>query len=405
MYPDALESYWLARALAATGTDSVECALDRLRPAVQRLSDLFTLERPRGAFPDYASDAMALAAYGLFFFPQSFARAAMALDQPVRLRGWRPAPAVSPNVPLRVLDLGSGAGPCGLAILAQVHGLAPERPLELVAVDHAPGALAVVRELVSCVLPPAVPVGVETRAGDLCRPEGVLSGLPPQDVIVAGFSANELFGGADAPALQRWFAALRPLLAENGLLVVLEPAFRATATTLQGVSDALAGAGIFHRWGPDLSDAPCPLLRGGRAWSHEVRRWVAPESLAYLNRRLFREIGVLKFACTVLGRTPPGPLPEGRMVLRLVSPVEPLKGRLIFSGTTVAGELFSVEIPTRGYSKREVKTFAEAWERGDVVSVAPSALQPLGGGGIPLLRVNSPDAFDVLYKATPPPLL
>ncbi|MDR2429591.1 MAG: class I SAM-dependent methyltransferase [Puniceicoccales bacterium] len=397
MYPAELEAYWLGRARAATGTADGECALDRVRPAVRRLSDLFTLERPRGAFPDYATDAVSLAAYGLFFFPQSFARTALALDQPVRLRGWRPEPAAFPGAPLRVLDLGSGAGPCGLAALRAVHALAPRRPLELVAVDHSPGALALVREVSARALPSSVPVEVETRAGDLRHADAVLAGLPPQDIIVAGFSVNELFGGTDMPALRRWLAALRPLLSANGLLVVLEPALRDTALSLQGAADALAGAGVFHRWGPDLGDAPCPLTGGGRAWSHEVRRWTPPASLAYLNRRLFREIGVLKFACTVLCRTPPEPLPEARVALRLVSPLQILKGRLAFSAVTVAGELFSVEIPTRGLSKREIKTSAAAWERGDVVSVDPPALQSVGGGGVPLFRVHSLESFEVLY--------
>lgn len=371
-YPDFLETFWLAKARAATGAGNDADALEKLRPAVQRLSDLFTVARPDGAFPDYAADPALLAAYGLFFFPQSFVRVRIALDQVLRFRGWRPPQ----NGACRILDLGSGTGPAGLAVATALREINPGTPLALTAFDHAPAALRVARELAERTAPPVI--AVETRALDLRRAGRALAELPPQDVIVAAFAANELFGTND-DALRSWMETLARRLAPGGLLLVLEPALRDTATTLQRAADALANGPALFRWGPELGGHACPLLAEGKFWSHEVRRWTAPESLAFLNRQLFRDIYVLKFACTALGTAPPPPLPAAPTLLRLVSPLEPLKGRFVFTGVTAGGEKITVEIPARGLSKSEIKQHAAAWERGDVATVP--VLQPLGQPG------------------------
>jgi SAM-dependent methyltransferase len=376
-------AHWLARARAVTGAADTHEALEKLRPATQRLSDLFTAERPGGKFPDYAAAPALLAAYGLFFFPQSYARVCAALDQPARFRGWRPV--ARPGEPLRVLDLGSGAGACGLGAIAVLRELAPGRDAHLTAVDHSPAALAALREVAA-----EAGVSVETHTADLRRADVVLANIPPQDVVVAGFSANEVFGG-DAAALRNWLASLRPRLASGGLLLVLEPALRETAIPLQRAADALAAAGVFHRWAPDLGDAPFPLLdataaangtgrnaNAGRFHPHEVRRWTPPESLAFLNRTLFRDVGVLKFSYTALGVEAPPPLPTSLVVFRLVSPLEPQKGRVVCAGVAADGRRLTVEIPVRGLAKSEVKAFAAAWERGDVLGAEPAALKPLG---------------------------
>ena len=376
---DIIENFWLARARSLTGEAETEAALDKLRPAVQHLSDLFTTERPAAGFPDYAATPELLVAYGLFFFPQSYVRARIALEQAVRFRGWHPAAGQGGAAErvLRVLDLGSGAGPCGLAAATVLRELAPGSPVALTALDHSNAALASLRELAQA----GQGVSVETRVVNLRRiaekPGGVpvLSGAA--DVIIVGFAANELFGG-DGTALREWMASLRPCLAPGGLLVVLEPALRETALPLQRAADSLTAEGVFHRWAPDLGDAPFPLSGDGKFHPHEVRRWSPPESLQFLNRTLYRETGVLKFAYTALGVDAPAPLPEEPLALRLVSPLEVLKGRVVCSVVTAEGRRFSVEIPTRALSKSKVKTFAATFERGDVFGVQSGALVPLG---------------------------
>ena len=93
-YPPAAEAFWIGQAeLAAerVGDD----ALQRMTPAVAHLSDLFTTERPDHKFPDYFADPRLLAAYGIFFLPQSFTRTSFALAQICGLRGWRLLPMLA----------------------------------------------------------------------------------------------------------------------------------------------------------------------------------------------------------------------------------------------------------------------------------------------------------------------
>ena len=79
-YPHELESWWLAAACRATGSDDRVAALQRLESAAARLSDQFTVDRPK-TFQDYASDPLSLAAYGILFFPQTFARVSLVIGE------------------------------------------------------------------------------------------------------------------------------------------------------------------------------------------------------------------------------------------------------------------------------------------------------------------------------------
>ncbi|MDR2981698.1 MAG: small ribosomal subunit Rsm22 family protein [Puniceicoccales bacterium] len=370
MNPVALEKFWITKARTSTGAANDDIALDKIRPAVQQLSDLFTVKRPDGTFPDYAFDPALLAAYGLFFFPQSYVRARIALDQPMRFRGWRPLPDNDGIV--RVLDLGSGTGPCGLAAASALREIAPEISIALTALDHAPAALATLRQIARETFPEKLTI--ETEAVDLRHATHALNKLPRQHLIIAGFATNELF--SDHKTLRDWISTLRIRLTDDGLLIILEPALRETATRLQHAADALVSTPSFFRWAPELSDAPCPILAEQKYWNHEVRRWSPPQSLEYLNRHLFRDISVLKFAYTALGIAKPSPLPENPTPFRLVSPLEPLKGRFVFTAVTSGGKKITVDIPTRGLSKSEIKSLASQWQRGDVA--ASSTLQPLG---------------------------
>ncbi|MEI6121345.1 MAG: hypothetical protein WCP90_02390, partial [Opitutae bacterium] len=108
-YPEVAENYWLNFAEQITALKDEE-ALEKITPSVARLSDLFTIDRPDKKFPDYLSDNELLSAYGLFFLPQSFVRTTYALRFITEARQWK-----APAAPMRILDLGSGPGSCGVA--------------------------------------------------------------------------------------------------------------------------------------------------------------------------------------------------------------------------------------------------------------------------------------------------
>lgn len=383
---DFFEKFWLKKAASALRLpENAEPAviLEKTRPAVAALSDLFTTERPSdGRFRDYMSDPAALAAYGLFFFPQSAARAEFALRRLFGIYARKPAPGTEP---LRVLDLGSGAAPCGFSAVKILAEFFPEREIALTVFDRSRAALEAARELaVAATSEKIFPAKIAFSAlhGDLKNfARETENSLPPQDLILLGWSLNE---AVPAPAdAVPFLKTLAPALAKNGAIVALEPALKITAERLQRASDFFAtqGRGVpFFRLAPELGEHACPLLREGVFWNHDVRAWTPPETLEFLNRTLFREISALKFSWCALGKTPGKifSVPDGATeIVRLVSPLEATKSCLRFVGVTPRGEKISVEIPTRGLSKNTVKKIAASRERGDIVALS-GTLSPLG---------------------------
>lgn len=350
-YPPALEAEWLRQAEAATGRAG-EDALEVLRADVQRLSDLFTTARPDGGFPDYFADPRLLSAYGLFFMPQAWARTGWALAHAVDLRGWRPARPAA-----RILDLGSGAGGCGLRAARKLVETG-SASVELVAVDRSAAALAALET----VAPTACPgVTVTTRLGEARETETWPEG--DYDLIIAGFVLNEL-GLREDGEREGWMKRAVARLAQGGLFMVIEPALRSTAEPLRRLSDARARKSP-RRIGPEVDALPCPLL-GGEHWDHEVREWTPPPVTAYLNRKLHRDLGAIRFSQALFSDAELAPWPAG--AARIVAEPQLLKGlyRIVISQ---GGRLRTVETPTRGLSKQEAKALAGGFARGDIVIV------------------------------------
>lgn len=350
-YPAAAEAFWVGQAELAAEKVGEE-ALERMTPAVAHLSDLFTTERPDQKFPDYFADPRLLAAYGVFFLPQSFTRTSYALAQIVGLRGWRPRSAEP-----AILDLGSGPGSCGVAAAYRLRQ-AGFAKLSLQGVDKSPSALASMETFAHAALGDAV--ATKTRIGDAARPETWPEG--PFDLIVAGFVLNEM-PQLDQAALLRWFGELKAKLAPGGLILILEPALRITAERLQRLSDAIASGGM-NRIAPELDSLPDPQLGPGEHWSHETRAWEAPASTEFVNRHLHRDLREVRFSFAAFSDASLAPLPAG--LSRLISDVQIIKGLIRFI-TIREGRIESVEVPTRGLSKHEVKKLASGFGRGDVV--------------------------------------
>lgn len=372
-YPEAAEAFWVSQAETAAERIGNE-ALERMTPAVAHLSDLFTTERPDRKFPDYFADPRLLAAYGVFFLPQSFTRTSFAMAQTCGLRGWRPS---SPKP--SILDLGCGPGSCGVAAAHRFRQLGFGRT-ELTGVDKSPSALAAMESFARSLL--GAETSVRTRIGDAGRPETWPEG--PFDLIVAGFVLNEM-PAMDQPVLLRWFAELKARLAPGGLILILEPALRVTAERLQRLSDAVA-ASVMTRIAPELDALPDPQLGAGEHWSHETRGWEAPASTAFVNRHLHRDLREVRFSFAAFSEANVKPLPAG--LSRLVSDVQIIKGLLRFIAVR-EGRIEQVEVPTRGLSKHEVKKLAARFGRGDVIRHPhPSA---------PKLRLATHEELEVFW--------
>jgi hypothetical protein len=230
-------------------------------------------------------------------------------------------------------------------------------------------------------------VETKTRIGDASRPETWPEG--PFDLIVAGFVMNEM-PQLDHAALLRWFGELKARLAPGGLILILEPALRITAERLQKLSDAVA-AGEMNRVAPELDALPDPQLGPGEHWSHETRPWKAPASTEYVNRHLHRDLREVRFSFAAFSDASLTPLPPG--LSRLISDVQIIKGLLRFISIR-DGTIESVEVPTRGLSKHEVKKLAGTFGRGDIVRHPHSAA--------PKLRLANHEELTVFWTPEAP---
>ncbi|MFW6049664.1 MAG: small ribosomal subunit Rsm22 family protein [Myxococcota bacterium] len=243
-------------------------ALDRraLVRAVARVSDTYTRRRDR--VDALVGDDAALAARLCFFLPRDLPKVGAVL------RELALADALPASRRWRVLDLGAGLGTTtfGTARFAARTGAA--QALEVTAVDRDERALAVLEDLARQTdAMGAVPVAVKPKVADVARLRPAeLAG--PFDLVVAGLFFNELAppGGDDA----RWIAhfaeslaAWSETLAEDGALLVIEPALRETSRRLQSVRDRLAARpGRPHVFAPCVRSGPCPMLASPRDWCH-----------------------------------------------------------------------------------------------------------------------------------------
>lgn len=375
-YPAQAEDFWIQRAEKLTGLSGQE-ALEKITPAVARLSDLFTTERPIKNFPDYFAEADLLVGYGLFFLPQSFIRTTHALRFVTEARGWK-----CPSSPLRILDLGAGPGSCGVACAHYFKELGGDS-VELVAVDRSAMALATLEEFAQAVLGDSVKV--TSRVGDAQRSETWPEG--PFDIILAGFVMNEM-KTLSKESLLEWVESLQSHLTPAGMIIILEPALKVTSNRLQYLSDGVASQKIITRIGPDLDAHPCPQLAEGIHWSHEVRHWQAPPSTDFINRKLHRDLREVRFSFAAFSDQAIPPLSHS--VMRIISDIQIIKGLVRFI-VSQQGQVQTVEIPTRGLSKHEVKEYAARLERGDLVSHAQPAASKV--------RLNHPADLSIIWSA------
>jgi hypothetical protein len=74
----------------------------------------------------------------------------------------------------------------------------------------------------------------------------------------------------------------------------------------------------------------------------------------------------------------------------VVSDVQIIKGMLRFIGIQ-RGDLQTVEVPTRGLSKHDIKLLAETFERGDVIAHAQAPA--------PRVRLSGTAELRIVYSA------
>lgn len=367
MYPEVLEQFWLRRACRTLEIDDPREALQALEPEILALSELFTVKRDAG-FAGYADDARRRMAYALFYLPQTFTRIAMILDE-CATAGWK-MPA---NRTVRMLDLGAGLGAAGFAAAMRC-----EASLLLCATDTSVQSLDVLRESFHAALESLWPkAALETRTTSLLH--ALREGDDTWDVITCSFALNEALETAGEAGASDWLDLVLARLAPGGLFVLCEPASESTSGRVELLRDHIAGQPGLRIVAPCLHQLPCPLLREGRVYCHEVRRWTPPASLAYLNQRLARHVHYLKFSFLAIARASSDAVPPDPTRCRLVAPITEETGKLTTRGCAADGQVYSYEVLTRNLTRDE-KDASREIERGSRVTWGE--LQPLRNGAM-----------------------
>lgn len=262
----------------------------------------------------------------------------------------------------RVLDLGAGTGAAGETVRAHLQAGDrdgdSDRAVELVSVDRVAAR-------------PGVIVADLRRE---VRPRGVEGHF---DLIVAAHLLNEL--GRTMSVVERAalvFAWARELLAEGGLIVLIEPALRETSRDLLTVRDRLVTAN-FSVLAPCFWQGPCPALARDRDWCHDSADWAtaAPGAQAGRSR--------VDFSYLVLARG------EERVtdkrLFRVVSDPMVEKGRLRLFGCGPAGRHPLVRLDRE---RTEDNAEFDQARRGDIIVVGKT--EPAGDG----LRVTGATRVD-----------
>jgi hypothetical protein len=245
--------------------------------------------------------------------------------------------------PARALDLGAGTGAVGAALRARFGA-----GLEVVAIDRVASAGVV--------------------AADLER--DVPAGLGRFELIVAAHLLGELFVAEPVERrleslARRVLAWRRELLAEGGLLVLVEPALRETSRALLGVRDRLLAAGL-SVVAPCFWAGPCPALARERDWCHDAAP--APSSAERAAAGPSALSSRIDFSYLALRATPPAPADP--TMFRVVSDRLVEKGRLKVFACGASGRHPFVRLDRAASAANAA---LEDLERGDVATISGTA--------------------------------
>ncbi len=351
-YPQWLERWWVDRACRHYGVARFEDCVKFLENAVQSVSDSFSADS-RGEVLDYQGNPEQMLAYGLFYFPQSFTRIQFVLSQ-IIVQGWNPPT----DRPVRLLDLGAGAGAAGFGAAA----LLQQSQIQGWAFDRSDYALRIHAEL-SAIAPAQ---SWQQERIDLRRPQK--RRLPKMDLILLSFALNEM-PATHEKALDFWLRWLQP----RGVLLVLEPFSKDSIFHLNQYRDRLVKETNYRILSPGTPLPDYPMLQKDDC--EYVREWQLPQSLLLLNRNLCRSIAVLKFCFLAISPRGEMPLPPGASHFRLIAPFLQVKGKWLAAGYASDGVRREYEILSRHLTP-ELKRKLHALKAGDIVRA--SNVHPAG---------------------------
>lgn len=326
-----------------------------------------------------------LAARTLFWFSRDlpkFARAITELDLAGAL----------PHRPLRVLDLGAGLGASSLGVARALAAIGHPGLGAVTAVDLDPDALVILKRIAegaadAQLLPPLPEI--ETVADDVTRPGGALDVDARYDLVLWGLSLVEVTRGAGdevarGEAMAKLLRRALARVADDGALVVVEPATMREARALHRAREALRGDDGVTVFAPCLHAGVCPMLRNDRDWCHEDLPLALPPWLVPIARGAGLRVEGLTFSYLVLRR-------DGRSLRDVVRgpalvPLRVVSQPLVSKGKTEVAVCGPMPTQTGARAmeldrsaKRTVHERMRDLPRGAVLAVNPDAVAAVDG--------------------------
>jgi hypothetical protein len=197
----------------------------------------------------------------------------------------------------RILDLGAGPAPCGIAAADWFRAAFHVREIEITACDQSTLALHIAEELAQsagATLRRVAP----WRAGPDPIPEG------RYNCIVMGHLLNELWKDAPDRIARRetFIIELGNYLAEGGILLILEPALLDTGRDLLALRDRLVKSG-WYIMAPCFTQGPCPAIAQHNQTCHSDFAWKPPRVVRELEQRTGLDKDLVKTTALVLTRS------------------------------------------------------------------------------------------------------
>lgn len=285
--PDLIQAVVAERYGPAIG--GMGALVSRHAAAIHNLSTRFTSDRedlPAG----YLAAPPARAAYLLYFATTGAATVQHALS----LAG---LPLRDHVGPLRVLDI--GAGPL-TASLGVATALGPNAQLEVTGLDGVRHALEDGAEVLRRLRPEAK---ILLHDGNIREGRFLQRSLRGRyDLILMANVLNEwsLGGKKKVTAGESVAQLLNDHLAENGVVVLVEPATRHGSHTLIDVREHLVPLKRWSILAPCAGAEQCPLAGSRKDWCFTDQPWSRPRHIEAIDRAIRHERATLKFSYLVL---------------------------------------------------------------------------------------------------------
>jgi len=270
--------------------------MNSLASDVIRLSRLLTIDR-EDLPAAYLTDERLRNAYRAYFLPSNLPK----IHKPLQELSLHPRELFS-KAKLRILDIGAGPGTASLGALTFFSQQELKKPqLEFTAVDQVAGNLKIAEALFSFHgTTHQLEASLRTVRSDIKGLENFVHGQ--FDVIILSNVMNELNAREENRTEKRVSilnTILKRCLADDGSLIIIEPALRETSREMLEVRDGMLEHG-FYVYSPCLFGGKCPALANPKDWCHEDIPWDPPAFVKEIDKLTGLRKDSLKFSYLVL---------------------------------------------------------------------------------------------------------